>query len=117
MRLSPVHNPPLAIWLLNLLPLKTQLLQLHDCTLHNAMQSILFSTTMDIMILTCFNNRWQECETALTDPIQDFFDNESNIFSIPNISDTEFDTFFNTKFFPIPNPIPFLIPNFFRYRL
>ena len=40
-----------------------------------------------------------------------FFDTESETFMIPNISDTESDTFFDTKYFPIPNPILFLIPN------
>ena len=37
-----------------------------------------------------------------------------NFFPIPIFFDTESDTFFDTKFFPIPIPILFSIPNFFE---
>ena len=37
-----------------------------------------------------------------------------NFFPIPNFFDTESDTFFDTKFFPIPIPILFSIPEFFE---
>ena len=37
-----------------------------------------------------------------------------NFFPKPFFFDTESDTFFDTNFFPIPNPILFLIPKFFE---
>ena len=37
-----------------------------------------------------------------------------NFFPIPNIFDTESDTFFDTNFFPIPIPILFSIPKFYE---
>ena len=42
-----------------------------------------------------------------------FYTESETLFLIPNISNTEPNTFLGTKFFPIPNPIFFSIPIFF----
>ena len=38
------------------------------------------------------------------------------LFPVPNISDTDIDTFFRYHIFPIPIPVLFTGTNFFRYR-